>query len=419
MIFSIRVYLLKEKDRKSIESPKKEDKKIFHSRDRGLVLSIDKDGKITKFNKECEIISGYSKSEALNKYIFDFLIPKKYLDQWENLFDYSRNNKVVDDFELPLLTKNGHEVMVCWSNFPVKNKKGNVVDISLVGNLIDTLHDAEELKPEHPEYDMKGVTIESPIKHKRIISQDDPYNTIGNIDQINTANEQKDVESEDTYQTDRTHLEKLGIEIRKPKLDTYKDKMAELEKRANILNERESKLAEDKMKIDEQVYNFKKWREKLEYLENMLENKREGLLNQEKTLTNQTKGPSDLSHKEKEDHEFIEGRDVIDKISDCAVIIQRGILKQVNDSFTNLIGYNVDEMINKSLFDFIVPEGFSDIEKYYLDRLKGVDVSVYETVFLTKDNDKISVEVSTKPTIFNGIKAEIAIIKKLENKTGL
>ena len=177
--------------------------------------------------------------------------------------------------------------------------------------------------------------------------------------------------------------------------------------------------AVDKMKIDEQLYKFKKWREKLEYLENMLENKREGLLNQEKTLTNQTKGPSDLSHKEKKDHEFIEGRDVIDKISDCAVIIQRGILKQVNDSFTDLIGYNVDEMINKSLFDFIVPEGFSDIEKYYLDRLKGVDVSVYETVFLTKDNDKISVEVSTKPTIFNGIKAEIAIIKKLENKTGL
>ena len=50
----------------------------------------------------------------------------------------------------------------------------------------------------------------------------------------------------------------------------------------------------------------------------------------------------------KKDQEFREERDVINNISDCAIIIQRGIVKQVNKSFANLIGYSIDEIIKKT-----------------------------------------------------------------------
>ena len=76
----------------------------------------------------------------------------------------------------------------------------------------------------------------------------------------------------------------------------------------------------------------------------------------------------------------------------------------------------VDEIIDKSLFDFIVPEGFIQVEKFYLNRLKGDDISSYETIFLTKNNNKIPVEVNTKPTFFNGEKAEIAIVKQIKKE---
>ena len=110
-----------------------------------------------------------------------------------------------------------------------------------------------------------------------------------------------------------------------------------------------------------------------------------------------------------EDHTFI------DNVLDCAVIVQRGILKQVNRPFVELLGYDINEVIGKSLFDFITPECYLEIEKYYLDRLKGVSSSGYKAVFLTKDNNKLVVEVSTRPTVFNGKKAEIAIIKEFKN----
>jgi hypothetical protein len=48
--------------------------------------------------------------------------------------------------------------------------------------------------------------------------------------------------------------------------------------------------------------------------------------------------------------------------------------------------------------------------------LKGENVSAYKTVFSTKDNNKISVEISIKQTIYNGEKAEIAIITCLDRQ---
>ena len=46
----------------------------------------------------------------------------------------------------------------------------------------------------------------------------------------------------------------------------------------------------------------------------------------------------------------------------------------------------------------------------------AVDVSAFETTLLTKNNDEVLVEINTKPTDFNGKKAEIAIIKTIKSK---
>ena len=96
--------------------------------------------------------------------------------------------------------------------------------------------------------------------------------------------------------------------------------------------------------------------------------------------------------------------------------MKRGILKQVNRSFVELLGYDMNLFLEKSLLDFIAPEGISGIEEYYLRRLKGGVVSNYETVFLTKNDDKMVVRINIKPTTFDGEKAEIAVIKKLDKK---
>ena len=50
-----------------------------------LVLSIDQNEKIIKFNNECEKIFGYNKDEILNSNFSDTLIPNRYQKQWKNM----------------------------------------------------------------------------------------------------------------------------------------------------------------------------------------------------------------------------------------------------------------------------------------------------------------------------------------------
>jgi len=104
----------------------------------------------------------------------------------------------------------------------------------------------------------------------------------------------------------------------------------------------------------------------------------------------------------------------IDKIADCIVIIKRGILKEVNRSFSELIGFDREFLLEKSLFNFVAPEGLFKIEEYYLNRLKGIKKNSYETIILKNDNCKIQVEITIKPIKFYGETANMAIFRELK-----
>jgi PAS domain S-box-containing protein len=101
-----------------------------------LIVSIDKNEKIIQFNKECEMITGYTRYEALNKDFFDFLIPKRYINLWRRMLNLARQNQVINNLKLPLLTKQKNEIIVPWSNFPVEEAESEIGNICLVGKLI-------------------------------------------------------------------------------------------------------------------------------------------------------------------------------------------------------------------------------------------------------------------------------------------
>jgi PAS domain S-box-containing protein len=377
-----------------IEGKNKGETKSPKYRGNNIVLTIDQNENIVKFNKEYEKISGYSDNEVLNKQLLDF-IPDRYSEFWKQIFSSSNKNKHIDDFKLPLLTKNCHEIMVSWSSFPLKNNSGVIGEINLVGKLIDNWSDADE-----------SLVLNSNYIRSR------SYDDSGLI--LNKGDKSESVQKPSFGKGLYSLSEMFGRGSAKD----FEYKMNELSEREKILGDLEDQLHSDKKEINQRIFEFRKWREKLEILENEVENRREDIVKREKILDGRIAAASDgkgLSVSELRNID-VDYHDILDKISDSAVVIQRGILKQVNDSFADLIGYSIDEIVEKSLFDFIIPEGFSELEEYYLNRLKGIDVSIYETAFLTKDNDKIFVEVSTRPTILNGEKAEIAVFKKVASQ---
>lgn len=434
MIFSIRVILNKEKMGKQFEETKIDEPHYPKIQD-SLVLSVDKNGRINKFNPECERVFGYRKNEVLNKFVTDFFIPSRYLDQWRYLFEYSKTNKLVDDFKIPFLTKSGKEIIIYWSNFPVKNDKGDLIDIGFVGNMILPIEENKTLF-EYPKYEYDELNFANLSKEDKV---DDYLTKV--IRKMKSKNEDlliknKDLEKElKYYKKSLENYKELQVELKKSdsqlisgmdsfskffvgkkRRQEYENIMYDFDQRKKELNKLESKLRNEKIKINEKMNDFRIWREKLELLNNKLEEKWNELVNRENLLI---KNPSYSINQnnimESENKDLKYNYEIFDQIKDSAVIIQRGILRHVNSAFVNLTGYSVDEIVDKSFFDFIVPEGFLNVEKFFLSRLKGEDISTYETVIITKDSNKISIEVNTKPTFFNGEKAEIAIVKILKN----
>ncbi len=171
---------------------------------------------------------------------------------------------------------------------------------------------------------------------------------------------------------------------------------------------------------------------RIEKLENNIEERRRNLVDQEKMLTydvtSYLKLMERMENKSKDittevpsvDKIFIEGkvvdRLVIEKTTECAAIIQKGVLKEINHSFANFLGYEINEIINKNLFVFFTPEGLEAVKKYCLSRLRGVASNSYKTVFVTKNYGEIPVEITVKPTIYKGEAGEFLVIKEIKNK---
>ena len=521
---------------KSNNDLKEESTQNSQNRDDFLVVSINKTGKIVQFNKKCEKVSGYSKEEALNKGLIDFLIPESYFEVWGRLFNLARQDKVINDLKLPWLTRNGQEIMISWSSFPIEEIGGETEDICLLGKLIISDNDSKEpiighikegiddkefllnfiragLKKEEDIDDkIKGAEekgISFALGNKRIVIKEassggykdviknvidkdtknislkeekeststKPIETVKplkTVKPVETLDEKKldeiykltlknyedihktikDLEKRnDKLEKEKKKLEQIFVSFKTPISDIKDDKkphktgefirkktstlvnslsgkkkreeldrmIHELDERKNFLDNLEAQLTREKGDINEQRNEFCKWREKLEFLEDEIEKRRVELVDQEKIFKDQfidssrgevTHAASPESVREMQDvhHE------ILDKIPRSAAIVKRGILKQVNPPFIELLGYDTNILLEKSLLDFIAPEGISGIEEYYLSRLKGGVISTYETVFLTKDNNKLAVKVSIKPTIFNGENAEIAVFNKAGNK---
>jgi len=524
------------------DTDKSSDLQINH-----LVLSVDENGKILFLNKEFEKIAGYSRNQAINKNITDLLVKDETIEQWEKLFNSTKKDQLLKNFELPLITKNGKEIMTSWAMAPINEVDDRIGSIGLVGEIKQSYtttfekdfqqetkkikqpvleninQDKKEdiilfrfqgkkivfrkrpqknkkeekkeyqKKPETPNFDdpiYKTDKIHIRTKNKKT-EEKEPENVKDDISEkvdtilknqnqeeqdntkkeTNDLNEQyKKIEEENTKLREENKKLKDSIKNIETNLSDTKDKITQLkdtddenntemmnliknsiyfifdaiggkkkkeefekiitklEDRKKMLSELESKLNEDKKLLNKNRDEFINWRRKLETLEEKInEHEQEIKQKEEKVKKNlsffaeeeikekinakqvQTQESTQETEKYDTDH-----HELLDKIPHSAAIIQRGILKQVNDSFVELLGYDVNKLLEKNLFDFVVSEGFLGIEKYYLKRLKGENINSYETTFHTSKDENIAVEVNTKPVNFQGEKAEIAVFRKLD-----
>jgi sigma-B regulation protein RsbU (phosphoserine phosphatase) len=116
-----------------------------------LVVVLDRHGRIVRFNRACEKLTGYLFEEVEGNPFWDlFLLPNE-VDQVKVVFENLRAGGFPNEHENYWLTKNGYRRLIKWSNTVITETDGSVeyvigtgIDITDTRAAEEKLHDSEK-----------------------------------------------------------------------------------------------------------------------------------------------------------------------------------------------------------------------------------------------------------------------------------
>jgi len=108
---------------------------------------------------------------------------------------------------------------------------------------------------------------------------------------------------------------------------------------------------------------------------------------------------------------------LVEKANDGIVILQDGYLRFINQMMANILGYNVDSMINTLFIDYLAESEKPKVMQFYKKRLEGEEVpQIYETILLDKDGNEKPVEFNSNIINFKGKTATQTYIRDISER---
>ena len=111
-------------------------------------------------------------------------------------------------------------------------------------------------------------------------------------------------------------------------------------------------------------------------------------------------------------------RVLVEKNQDGVFLVQDGDVVFVNDSFGRMLGYSVDEVLGRNVFDFVAPEDAGMVAERYRQRMSGDDVpSEYEYKALCKDGvTRVEVHINVAAISYRGQPAALGTVKDITER---
>ncbi len=112
-----------------------------------LVVVLDREGRILRFNRACEQTTGYSSEEVLGRYIWDLFVPPDEVDEVKTVFKRLRGGEPRNDYENYWKGKDGFLRRISWSNTVLTDSDGRVDYVVAAGlDITDFQHMQEQLR---------------------------------------------------------------------------------------------------------------------------------------------------------------------------------------------------------------------------------------------------------------------------------
>lgn len=109
-----------------------------------LIMVMDRDGKIVRFNRSCEENSGYDFSEVRNRRFWDIFVAPEELEAVKIHYDKLCAGEFPIRAEAHCITKSGERRLIAWSNTVLIDSGGNVEFVVAIGIDITDQRKAED-----------------------------------------------------------------------------------------------------------------------------------------------------------------------------------------------------------------------------------------------------------------------------------
>ena len=86
-----------------------------------LVVVLDDEGRILRFNPACELISGYAMEEVQGKYFWDLLALPEEADRFKTVFEILRTDLLPQNHQTTWVTRHGDERLIAWTDAAAGN----------------------------------------------------------------------------------------------------------------------------------------------------------------------------------------------------------------------------------------------------------------------------------------------------------
>ncbi len=104
-----------------------------------VIMSTDSRGYITNWNDHCSTITGFEKNEVFAKRMMDIVIHPDHRPPFMDLMNRVLNKELVQNCEVPILTKEGKKLTFLMSATPQLTTTGQAIGITFVGQDVTEL----------------------------------------------------------------------------------------------------------------------------------------------------------------------------------------------------------------------------------------------------------------------------------------
>ncbi len=98
-----------------------------------LVVVLDPQGKIVRFNRACEEVSGYSYDEVRGKYFWDLCAAREDSERFKAIVEQLRGEPSGKEYETPWVGRNGTRRLIAWSSTILPGEGGSPTYIIATG----------------------------------------------------------------------------------------------------------------------------------------------------------------------------------------------------------------------------------------------------------------------------------------------